>query len=268
MSAAAEVAAPVHSVTLGNGVVVTDQMSALERSNAVAKAMGAPVVARPSGPVFGPRFDDGRQAQTDGTVSRMNAGDVAASVDRKSVDAVNKAFGALAPKDRTTHRHAYEADLKALFEGQRSPGNLSTALDKAARDTRVQTELNKALAENKSPAELQAILDGALSDKPRDASGRYVATAPPQGTPAERGQFTPAQWETGHASVVNAGGFIPLDRINKDGLSGYTLPRFIADQHYVANVFTLLANARAAGMTQAQVDAWIAKDMRADGLIK
>ncbi len=81
-------------------------------------------------------------------------------------------------------------------------------------------------------------------------------------------KYTPAEWEKGHASVTDKDGFIPADRINKDGLSGYTLPRFLPTQTYRADIFDLLATARAANYTQSQVDAFIRAGMAKQGLLK
>jgi len=66
--------------------------------------------------------------------------------------------------------------------------------------------------------------------------------------------YSPQQWAEGHKSVTRDDGMIPLERINPAGLSGYTLPKLVDGQHYSATVFQGLADARAAGLTQKQVN--------------
>lgn len=81
-------------------------------------------------------------------------------------------------------------------------------------------------------------------------------------------QHTPQAWAEGHKSVVNEHGMIPIDRINKAGLSGYVLPKVIADQHYSPEIFALLADARAEGLTQKMVDGMIRAEMKRAGWVK
>lgn len=251
---------PVHTVTLPNGETVASNMTPQERFALVAKSTTGVTVTAPQAQ---PQF------HTEGTARRLQRGDAEAAIDRKAVEALGKAFSTLDARNRETHRAAYEADLRALYAGQRSPGNLAAALDKAIRDNRVQTALTKALAENKSPAELKAILDGALTG----TAPKVVA--PPQGTPEERArdasgrfvasQYTPEQWAEGHKSVTNEHGNIPLERINPEALSGYKLHALIPNQHYSVATFAALATARKAGISQEQVDAYFREQMKADG---
>jgi hypothetical protein len=55
--------------------------------------------------------------------------------------------------------------------------------------------------------------------------------------------------------VQTADRFIQLERIDALILSCYTLPKLIDGQQYRADVFSMLADARAAGLTQRQIDA-------------
>jgi len=76
---------------------------------------------------------------------------------------------------------------------------------------------------------------------------------------------TPQQWQEGHKLVITmADGFLPLERINAAGLSGYILPRLIEGHQYHKSVFAQLANARVAGLTQTQIK----QQMKRDGFIK
>lgn len=93
--------------------------------------------------------------------------------------------------------------------------------------------------------------------QPRDAQGRYAPSP-----------YTSEQWEAGHASATDANGYIPLERINSAGLSGYTLPRFVTDQTYHKNIFGELAAARAQGISQEQINGFIEAQMRRDGFIQ
>ncbi len=277
---------------------------------------------------------------TPSTVARMQSGDAAAAVDQKALTALKAQYSELPATERETYRDVFQADLKAIYSGQPPSGELKTALVKSERDQRTRDALNAALKENRSPAELKAIIDGAqsgapksaqvhvtgqdaltlltrgfaamppeqqraaketfergyaairrdghairtvngrlevynpadsreIAGQPRDDAGRFVK---PEGTPdqraAEAAPPTPEQWEAGHASVTNAEGYMPLERINKAGLSGYSLPNLAPGQSYPSSVFAELAAARAAGITQQQIDAFVADGMRRKGYIK
>lgn len=71
--------------------------------------------------------------------------------------------------------------------------------------------------------------------------------------------------EEAHASRAGADGFIPLEAIGSWATSGFTLPRLVEGQTYHSSVFAALADARAAGMTQRQVEDYIRTQMRQDG---
>lgn len=114
---------------------------------------------------------------------------------------------------------------------------------------------------------------GRIQQQMRELSSQHqakLAAVMPGEAPAAApvSEFTPEQWAEGHASVVDAEGFIPMERLNQAGLSGYKLPRFVADQTYHASIFAELAQARAAGITQQQLDAFLRADAVKQGWIK
>jgi hypothetical protein len=137
--------------------------------------------------------------------------------------------------ERQELRERYERDLRRIHNG------------------RPLSELEL----NISTGEVVAIMKGSKEVKPRE-------TAP--AAPVSR--FTPAQWVEGHKSVVNQHGMMPLDRINKAGLSGYTLPKYLPDQHYSPEIFALLQDARGEGLTQKMVDGMIKAEMVRTGWLK
>lgn len=100
-----------------------------------------------------------------------------------------------------------------------------------------------------------------LAGRPRTADGKFA----PAHTPSPH---SPQVWAEAHVSVADKAGFIPLNRINTNGLSGYTLPKLIEGQTYHVGVFQELANARAAGVSQKQVDDFVRAGMVRDGWIK
>jgi hypothetical protein len=238
-------------------------MTPLERHNAMAKSMGAPIVERPSVNLFpvtgmtngtaaelarrdakapppsqaalkappAPGDDPGKLAAFDAEMrakglQRAPDGTFQPSamveVDQAALEALDKAYRAMTPKQREANRAVYRNDLRTIYEGRRNGETL---------------------------AQFQARRDGT------DA------------TPLAQ-SHTPQQWQEGHKSVTTFDGFIPLERINVAGLSGYTLPKLIEGQQYRADVFSMLADARAAGLTQAQVDAYIRHQMKREGHVK
>jgi hypothetical protein len=251
-------------------------MTPLERHNVMAKSLGAPIVERPTNrslfPVEGPTSETVAELARRETkvvpaipakpatapaatpadqAARIEALDAdlraqglqkprapdgrfiakptVADVDQAALEALNKTWRALTPEQREANRSTWQNDLRTIFEGRKLGESL---------------------------AQFQARNAGTVS--------AVVSTAPPN-PPRE---FTPQQWQEGHRSVTTADGFIPMERINAAGLSGYVLPKLIEGQQYHSSVFRQLADARAAGLTQAQVDAYIKQQMETDGYIK
>jgi hypothetical protein len=84
----------------------------------------------------------------------------------------------------------------------------------------------------------------------------------------EVSQFTPAEWAEGHKSVADEHGGIPMNRLNPLALSGYTLKTWFPEQTVTASVFSMLASARKAGLSQSAVDQFVEAELRAGGWIK
>lgn len=278
-------AAPVSVTDSTTGVAVTSAMTPLERHNAIAKSMGVATIERPVAPpqfhidatvstmvrqgakleaakpatpavpIHDPArvaaFDAEMQAKglqhqeqqrnPDGTFApgrptvEVSSGEI--QVDQAALDALNKAYRKLPPAEREAKRAIYQNDLKTLYEGRRLGETLTHWHARAAG------------APGQMAGHQQA----------------YVPGHEPKATPPAP---TPQQWEEGHKSVTDAGGWIPHARINTAGLSGYTLPKLVANQVYDRGVFKMLSDARTAGFTQEQVNAYITAQMRRDGWIK
>jgi hypothetical protein len=249
MSNSTPVTAPAATVTLADGTVLTSDMSPMERHNAVAKSMGAPTVARPAGPVFGPEGHPpvyeppqsdakARQAALPAGVKPDAGPQPSVSADQvvqNALDRLNALYRAMPAAERDKWHMSYINDLETLMRGRRGDETL------------------------------------------QDFNARMAGTAPvvkPSGTPAERAaeaatqEFTPQQWAEGHKNVMDKDGWIPIDRLNPAGLSGYTLPKLVENQVYSAAVFAELATARAAGLSQKVVTDFITAQMRRDGWIK
>lgn len=114
---------------------------------------------------------------TSATVARLQDGDAAAKIDQKALGALKDQFGKLTARDRETHRVAFESDLKSVSDGQAPKGVLKAAIAKAERDQRTRDALNVALQENKSPAELQQIIEAAATGTPKGEQVHITGTA-------------------------------------------------------------------------------------------
>lgn len=67
---------------------------------------------------------------------------------------------------------------------------------------------------------------------------------------------------------ANEHGRVAVHSFSPEMLHGYTLPSFLADQHYPASIIHSLAHARNAGISQAQLTAFIRADMVCNGWLK
>jgi hypothetical protein len=264
----AVVTAPVATVEVAPGVTVNAGMTSQERFNVHLKAAGLPTIERPAAPpqfhtdanvrtfereaarsqpvVTAPRpvvppqgTPEERARDTSGrfTPARVEVSTGQVVVDETAIEALNKAYRALTPAERETNRAVYQSDLKSIYEGRRLGETLAQWHARAAGNPGSMAPVTQANVPGHEP------------------------TPPPQ-------TFTSEQWETGHATVMDKDGWMPVDRINEAGLSGYTLPRLVANQQYRSGVFKELATARTAGITQEQVTAFITAQMRRDGWIK
>jgi hypothetical protein len=262
MSNNTAVVATPHSVTLANGTVINSNMTPTERHNAVAKSMGVAPAERPAPPVFGPK------GMTDGTAAEYLRRDAQAAKAPPPSQAGAKAPppSVVVPPQGTP---AERATNPAAFTPPAPPPTGKVIVDERAIDalnkiwramTPEQREAQRATYEH----DLKTIFE-------RRRLGETVAQfeafeAHKAGTPAQT--HTPAEWEKGHASVTDKDGWIPLTRVNAKGLSGYVLPKLIEGQQYHKSIFSELANARAAGVSQEVVTNYITAQMKRDGFIK
>lgn len=282
------------SVTVAPGVTVTAAMTPTERFNAIAQAAGAPTVA-PT--IAAPQF------HTPATLQRFAQGDAEARSAAPAVQREDGSSGApahagmvapspeeLAAANSGDPLAAFDAEMRArgvqrpLEEQQaeaerfqvddRTGVRVDThALERAHELYRSIPAAERESARGEYEQTLADILAGKLgladmedvpgAGQPRDAQGRY---APSQAAAAQP-QYTVKQMEEEHAKVADADGWIPLARVGKWALSGYTLKQYIPDQRLNPAAFGMLANARKAGVSQAQVDAFLENQMRADGWI-
>lgn len=152
-------------------------------------------------------------------------------VDQKLLDRLNEVWRNMSPEEREAKRPTYERDLASIYAGRRNGEGMK---------------------------EFEARKNGTPVPK------KYPIVP----TPENPGEWTPSQWEAHHASHTDTEGQIPLERVNPAALSGYTLPRFIEGQTVTRDIFSMLAHARAAGITQDQLNAAFKSQMIADGWIK
>ena len=80
-------------------------------------------------------------------------------------------------------------------------------------------------------------------EQPRDAQGRLASA--PESKPAAPG------WQ----SHIEDGAWVDIGKLTLDDTSGYTIPRYVNDQRLNVSTFELLRAAKAAGISQAQVNA-------------
>lgn len=228
----------VHSTNIGNGVVdvqaavakAPPSPTALERQNAMPP-QGNPSAAR--------QAELDAELQAKGIQTRPDGRRIAnGEIDREGLELLTANFRVIAeglrdnPQAVAGFKAAYEKDFKDILEGKQLTGAQIAALRKGANGGKAETVIPKTK----------------------------------EATPVS--QHTPEAWAEGHKSVVNEHGMIPFDRINKAGLSGYVLPKVIADQHYSPEIFALLADARAEGLTQKMVDGMIKAEMKRAGWVK
>jgi hypothetical protein len=171
-------------------------------------------------------------------------------VDPAAIEAVNARYRELAPglnneATQARFRALQFRDLQSCMEGRRNGEAIEAFYARIGKPVPlIQGEQN---------------LDSLMA--PAKVSKAAAATA------AAVSPYSPQQWVEGHKSVTRDDGMIPLERINVAGLSGYTLPKLVDGQHYSATVFQGLADARAAGLTQKQVNDFFKAQMKRDGII-
>lgn len=263
----------VPTVTTAAGVTINASMTPTERYNAVAKSLNAPTVDRPA-----PQ----QQWHTNETIAefaRRDAQVVKAPAAKPVAPAVTPPASGLTPQQE------FEADIRARGLTHEAP--IPTPAEQQTADIElVSTRYAALMQAGKSMPEEQRlrfkrayesdvanILNGkSLTDAQRaqlSKTGNVESFVPvdkkpgvtpkPAETPAQT--FTPEQWLKGHESVTDpATGEIPLERVNVESLSGYKMPAHKPGQTVTTAIFGMLAQARKAGISQAQVTAWVLAD--------
>lgn len=164
-------------------------------------------------------------------------------VDRALLDRLNAVYRGMNPQERAARQQQYENELAEIYAGRRTG------------ETRQQFYARVGAEAPFTPRE---------SPPPADKHG---VTATPLPEPLGE-NTTPDQWTEHHASVTDAEGWIPYDKVDSRALSGYTLPRLLEDQTVSSSVFGMLAAARKAGISQDQVNAVFREQMKADGWLQ
>lgn len=88
-------------------------------------------------------------------------------------------------------------------------------------------------------ADMEDSPSGASSEQARDAQGRFAPSQPTTGS-----------WQ----SHVEGGEWVDIGRLTTVDTHGYTIPRYTDDQRLNVSAFELLRQAKAAGISQAQVN--------------
>lgn len=274
-------------VTVG-GVTLPAGSTPQQRFAAIAKQHGA-TLAPAQGVPFGPRLPNGAPAPTEATgVHFMQEEARAAGEEAPPPPQIDA--GKIAQFDADMRREGHQMQIRGA-DGKFAAVS-PDALDRVGIDTlnaaymKIMAPLEKlppSTARDNNMAKFRQQLQDELGEFHRGRrlgetraqfKAREAGTTPPAAAPNTTG-FTPnaggptlAQWEAAHRTVLDANGDLPLDRINPKALSGYTLPKLVEGQTYKSNVFRQLADARAAGITQGQVNAHIRAEAIREGWIK
>lgn len=199
--------------------------------------------------------------------------------DPPGVVQLKAAYAALPPAEREARAAQFQAELVEFFEG-RQPGE-SRADFAARRGT--QPPASAPSPGTPPPGQPPGDLGPDDPDAPywnqarTDARGRLTTVGQQlearirqefaAGTPQE--QRDPANIDATNVALVsvraNEHGMAPVEAFHPDMLHGYQLPRLLADQHYDPDIIPQLARAKAAGITQAQLEQYVREDMRSRG---
>ena len=277
-------ATPIHSVTTERGLTLTSQMSPEARFSAISKSMGAPAL-----PVLDSRIGPPLHSHTDSIGGKLVDAipdppatvttSVPASKPTAPMTAEQSAAAAakVAAFDAEMRAAGKQVDPNAPAVDTQTPNQEGiAALSKAY--TRIMRDLesgmpsirrDQLIAEKRAryQTELVEFHNGRRLDESREEfAARQAGNAPGSQTPVS--PHSPQVWAEAHVSVADKEGYVPLNRLNPAGLSGYTLPKLLPDQTYHVSTFQMLANARAQGLSQKQVDGFVRQDMQDHGWIK
>jgi hypothetical protein len=262
-----QTAEPVRSVTVGN-VTVTSTQTPEERFATIAKSMGVPV-AEPARATFAGPEGHPHVVVPDGeasTVSKAPPPSPSALEKQNAFDTEMRAKGLQKPvapppgqqRPSVPPEQLDTAGIAKLNENYTKLMSQFEALPYSqARDINIE-KTRKQFQE-----EMQEFYQGRkLGEKRSEFRARRDGTAVTPSAPA-----APTK-APGWQSHVEEGGWVDLGKLTLDDTSGYTIPRWRADQRVNVQTFDLLKQAKAAGITQAQVNAVLTEQAKAAGWVK
>lgn len=265
--------APVISREIAPGVTVDTSMTPEQRFQAILKANVAPSQFHTDGTVARFAQGDGRPAEA-GTIAGKAAPPAPKTLERSN---------ALPPQGNPSPARQAEldAELQAAGIQTRPDGRRigNSAIDQEAIDLLTASYRTIATGVKDNPAaaarfkaayekDLAALLDGKqltgaqIAELRKRAGGGNVesfvpkATDPPVPTPTS----TPG-WQ----SHIEDGEWIGLENLTTADTSGYTIPKWVDRQRVHISVIEQLKDAKATGITQAQVNAVLGAHARRNG---
>ena len=273
MSNSPTTAAPVHSVTLPSGVVITSDQTPLERHNIIAKSLGAPTVERQTQnlfPVVG---------MTDGTAAELARRDAQAAKAPPSAAPAKAAVPTPAEKVAALDAELQARGIQKIPQAPRAPDGKFVAKPTVGDiDAGFIEALNKAYRAL-SPADREVkraqyeaeLAEGYQGRKLGETRGNFLfRTAGQPGSDKPVVQPHVPGHEPKPAGAVsmdaaldvatkasNAYGWAPAHAIGAPLLHGYTIPP--GREYNVAELVAGLRLARAGNLSQQQVDAIIAR---------
>lgn len=149
---------------------------------------------------------------------------------------------------------------RANAEFRQAYNRLADEFTKTAGGARAQVERRMIELSAQHQAKLAALMPGA------DKGPAPAAPAAP--APTIGGKEAPPGWQSHVETDADGSRWVGLDRLTVNDTSGYTIPKFLENQRVNVSTFALLKQAKAAGISQAQVNAVFEAQMRADGWIK
>jgi hypothetical protein len=203
--------------------------AALERSNAMPP-QGNPSPAR--------QVDLDREQQDAGIQTRPDGRRIAVGQrDDEAIDLLTANYRILAlanrdnPAAAARFKAAYENDLKSLLDGKQLSGAQIQELRKRAGRGDIESFVPK----SKEPA--------------------APALQAPPAVPGWQSHIEDGQW-------------VGLEHLTLDDTHGFTIPRFVDNQRVHTSTFELLKQAKAAGISQAQVNAVLTQQARNNGWVR
>jgi hypothetical protein len=218
---------------------MTGEQTAAAAAKAPPPVEPAKPIAPPQGnPSAARQADLDRELQAAGIQTGPDGRRIAAGqVDQEAIDLLTANYRtlAIANKDRpevaARFKAAYENDLKSLLDGRQLSGAQIAEMRKRAGGGNVESFMPK----SKEPT-----------------------------TPAPAPTAAKAGWQ----SHVEEGQWVGLEHLTTADTAGYTIPRFVKDQRVHVSTFELLKQAKAAGISQEQVNAVMTQQAKNAGWVK